>query len=69
MKWVMWIDDFAPDQSFTDFETLQFAYGFIDGEALRWYGDESLRSVFRSWSNLKYRLVMRFCRRPTHSLK
>ncbi|XP_048632742.1 uncharacterized protein LOC106419322 isoform X1 [Brassica napus] len=65
MEWMCWINDFAYDQSFTDYETLQFAYSFIEGDALRWYRDESSRSVFRSWANLKYRLVMRFCKRPT----
>lgn len=65
MEWVCWINDFCYDQGFSDCETQRFAYGFIEGEALVWYHEESSRSVFKSWSNLKYRLVMRFCRRPT----
>ncbi|KAF3499936.1 hypothetical protein F2Q69_00042253 [Brassica cretica] len=32
-EWVSWMDAFIADQSLSEFETRQFAYGFIDGEA------------------------------------
>ncbi|KAH0927093.1 hypothetical protein HID58_019349, partial [Brassica napus] len=39
--------------NFTVFETRQFAYGFTEGYALSWYGDEISRYGFRSWDDLK----------------
>ena len=39
-EWVSWMDAFIADQSLSEFETRQFAYGFIDGEAHTWYCDE-----------------------------
>ncbi|WZY68671.1 hypothetical protein YC2023_000911 [Brassica napus] len=58
--WIEWVDAFVSAHSFSDFETIQFAYGFIEGEALEWYCDEIARSVFNSWEDLKKRLFQRF---------
>ncbi|KAF3549560.1 hypothetical protein DY000_02009712 [Brassica cretica] len=35
-------------------------YGFIEGHALSWYGDEISRYGFSSWDDLKVRLLNRF---------
>ncbi|KAF8105838.1 hypothetical protein N665_0154s0008 [Sinapis alba] len=60
--WIEWIDLFVSAHNFSDFETRQFAYGFIEGEALEWYCDEIARYVFDSWEDLKQRLFKRFCK-------
>ncbi|KAF8115652.1 hypothetical protein N665_0025s0112 [Sinapis alba] len=62
-EWVTWMDAFIADQSLSEFETRQFTYGFIDGEAHTWYCEELSRSGFDSWEDLKVRLVRRFSTR------
>ncbi|CAN6875652.1 unnamed protein product [Brassica oleracea var. botrytis] len=52
-RWSEWIDAFTAAHNFTVFETRQFAYGFIEGDALSWYGDEISRYGFSSWDDLK----------------
>ncbi|KAL0657632.1 hypothetical protein Bca4012_078217 [Brassica carinata] len=52
-RWSEWIDAFTAAHNFTVFETRQFAYGFIEGDALSWYGDEISRYGFSSWNDLK----------------
>ncbi|XP_056863470.1 uncharacterized protein LOC108829621 [Raphanus sativus] len=62
-KWISWMDTFISAEGLSEFETRQLAYGFIDGEAHKWYCDEMTRSEFNSWEDLKFRLIQRFSTR------
>ncbi|KAF8113555.1 hypothetical protein N665_0048s0016 [Sinapis alba] len=66
-EWVTWMDAFIADQSLSEFETRQFRYGFIDGEAHTWYCEELSRFGFDSWEDLKVRLVRRFSTRAVEA--
>ena len=59
-RWVEWIDVLVAAHNFTVFKTRKFMYGFIEGHALSWYGDEISRYGFSSWDDLKVRLLNRF---------
>ncbi|CDY47103.1 BnaC03g64250D [Brassica napus] len=59
-RWVEWIDALVAAHKFTVFKTRKFMYGFIEGHALSWYGDEISRYGFSSWDDLKVRLLNRF---------
>ncbi|KAJ4901955.1 Uncharacterized protein Rs2_15906 [Raphanus sativus] len=62
-RWVEWIDAFVVTHNFTVFKTRQLPYGFIEGDALSWYGDEISRYGFSNWDELKVRLLNRFSTR------
>ncbi|KAG2330920.1 hypothetical protein Bca4012_019503 [Brassica carinata] len=56
----MWVEWIFATHSFTDFETRQFVYGSIKGDALSLYGDEISRSKFSRCDDLKVRLLNLF---------
>ncbi|KAH0905479.1 hypothetical protein HID58_037306 [Brassica napus] len=51
---------YAFAHNFTVFKTRKFMYGFNEGHALSWYGDEISQYGFSSWGDLKVRLLNRF---------
>ncbi|RIA04637.1 hypothetical protein BRARA_K01109 [Brassica rapa] len=59
-RWVEWIDVLVAAHNFTVFKTRKFMYGFNEGHALSWYGDEISQYGFSSWGDLKVRLLNRF---------
>ena len=58
--WIFRADRYFATYGLTEEEKLVVAAMSLDGDALSWYQWTNSREVFRSWENLKRRLLLRF---------
>ncbi|KAF3537238.1 hypothetical protein F2Q69_00022482 [Brassica cretica] len=60
LPWLCWMEQYFSHKQLTDFEKLQMAHGFIEGEAGRYINRFSSIMPIRSWKELRETLLLRF---------